>query len=105
EMIKSIPSGWDETVVLPVSEIGEVAAFARRSGDVWFLAILNGPAARTIQLPLSFLGGGEHHTLFVRDDKDDSAAVRVEHATKRRKDKLTIELNSGGGFIARFSKH
>ncbi len=27
EMIKSIPATWDETIVLPVSEIGEVAAF------------------------------------------------------------------------------
>jgi alpha-glucosidase len=34
EMIKSIPSVWDETIVLPGSEIGEVAALARRKGDV-----------------------------------------------------------------------
>jgi alpha-glucosidase len=27
-MIKSIPAVWDETIVLPVSEIGEIAAFA-----------------------------------------------------------------------------
>jgi hypothetical protein len=32
EPIKSIPSTWDETHVLPFSEIGEVAAFARRHG-------------------------------------------------------------------------
>src|SRR5262249_47035120 len=38
DMIKSIPSFWDETVVLPPSEIGEVAVFARRRGETWFLA-------------------------------------------------------------------
>src|SRR6185295_6364723 len=54
EMIKSIPSIWDETVVLPPSEIGEVAVFARRRGDAWFLAVLNGPTARNIEVPLSF---------------------------------------------------
>ena len=33
DIIKSIPSVWDETVVLSVSAIGEVAAFARRAGN------------------------------------------------------------------------
>ena len=45
EMIKAIPAVWDETIVLPPSEIGELAALARRKGDVWFVAVLNGPAA------------------------------------------------------------
>src|SRR5213075_761811 len=38
-MIKSIPSTWDETIVLPPSEIGELAIFARRHGTTWFLAV------------------------------------------------------------------
>ena len=45
DLIKSIPSIWDETIALPVSEIGEIAAFARRTGDTWFLAIMNGETA------------------------------------------------------------
>jgi alpha-glucosidase len=54
EMIKSIPSTWDETIVLEPSRIGELAAFARRKGDTWFLAILNGPNATTVKVPLLF---------------------------------------------------
>ncbi|MCI0746092.1 MAG: glycoside hydrolase family 97 N-terminal domain-containing protein, partial [Verrucomicrobia subdivision 3 bacterium] len=42
-MIKSIPAVWDETIVLPGSEIGELAAFARHNGTTWFVAVLNGP--------------------------------------------------------------
>ena len=42
DVLKNIPTVWDETVVLPVSEIREVAAFARRSGETWFLAMANG---------------------------------------------------------------
>ena len=76
-MIKSIPSVWDETIVLPPSEIGEVAAFARRGGDRWFLAVLNGPEARTLRLPLSFLGAGNYRALMVRDREDDPAAVKI----------------------------
>jgi alpha-glucosidase len=104
EMMKSIPAVWDETVVLPVCEIGEVAAFARRCGRMWFLAIVNGPAARAVNIPLSFLGQGEHRALLIRDSKDDSAAVQVENTVLRSGDSLAIDLSAGGGFIGRFSK-
>jgi alpha-glucosidase len=104
-MIKSIPSVWDQTIVLPVSEIGELAAFARRSGDTWFLAVLNGPSARTIRVPLSFIAQGEHQALMIRDRKDDPAAVQIENTTVRSRDSLNIELSGGGGFIARFSRN
>jgi alpha-glucosidase len=103
-MIKSIPAVWDETIVLPVSEIGEVAAFARRRGDTWFLAVVNGPAARTIRVPLTFLGGGAYQALLVRDHSTDPAAVRVEDGAARRGEVVTIDLRDGGGFIARYSK-
>jgi alpha-glucosidase len=104
EMMKSIPSVWDETIVLPVSEIGEIAAFARRSGDKWFLAIVNGPKARTVNIPLSFLGEGECRALVLRDKKDDAAALQVEERNVKGNEPLAIELSSGGGFIARFTK-
>jgi alpha-glucosidase len=103
EVTKSIPSVWDETVVLPASEIGELAAFARRRGDTWFLAIMNGPAAKTIKVPLSFLGGGKYRATLVRDRLEDPAAVKMEEAAASRSDTLTVEMRGGGGFIGRFS--
>jgi alpha-glucosidase len=103
-MIKSIPAVWDETIVLPVSEIGEIAAFARRRGDTWFLAIANGPQAKTIEVALSFLGDGPYKASLVRDDKENPAAVVLEDKTVRRGDSLTIEMPNGGGFVGRFTK-
>jgi len=102
EMIKSIPAVWDETIVLPVSQIGEIAAFARRSGDTWFLAILNGIVTRTVQVPLSFLGQGQYRAMLIRDDKDNDAALQIENETLSQKDTLSVDLRAGGGFIARF---
>ncbi|HUC41984.1 MAG TPA: glycoside hydrolase family 97 catalytic domain-containing protein, partial [Gemmatimonadales bacterium] len=103
DLIKSIPSVWDETLVLPFSEIGEVAAFARRAGRMWFLAIANGPAARSLDVPLAFLDGGSHDALLVRDQMDEPAAAHVERATVRASDSLRIDLRPGGGFVGRFS--
>jgi len=103
DLIKSIPSVWDETIVLPDSEIGENAAFARRNGNTWFLAIMNGPSERTLKIPLSFLGRGQYQAMLVKDRMEDAASVEIEKSKRFRVDKLTIELRAGGGFIGRFS--
>ena len=103
EMIKSIPSVWDETIVLPPSAIGELAMFARRSGDRWFVAALNGPTARTVRIDPAFLGAGAYRTLIVRDDPDAADAVHVERAEARRDRPLEIVMRAAGGFIVRFT--
>jgi alpha-glucosidase len=108
EMIKRIPSTWDETRVLQFSEIGEVAAFAKRKGELgreeWFVVIANGPNARRVEVSLAFLGRGEHDAMLVRDDMENAAAVNVESTRVRRSDTLRVELREGGGFIARFAR-
>jgi alpha-glucosidase len=112
DVLKSIPSTWDQTVVLPVSEIRQVAAFARRSGDTWFLAIANGSTARSVQIDLSsFLGrpqpqggnGAGYHATLLRDT-GEAAALKIERLTLGPGDSLSVNLNSGGGFVAIFKK-
>lgn len=104
EIIKSIPSVWDETRVLPFSEIGGVAGMARRQRDLWFVGIVNGTEARQVRVPLDFLGTGTYHALLVRDDPRDSAMVALEKAQYRKGDTLAVDLAPGGGFVARFGK-
>jgi alpha-glucosidase len=102
ELIKSIPSIWDETVVLPASEIGEVAAFARRNGGFWFIGVINGLTGRTIRMPLTFLGRRKYQATLVRDQMDEPAAVKMENVSVGRGESLTIRMRAGGGFVARF---
>jgi len=104
ELIKSLPSVWDETVVLPGSDIGELAAFARRSGRNWFVGVLNGAAARTLKIDLGFLGRDRYDALLVRDTADDPAAVSVEKTATTASVPLTIDVRPGGGFVARFTR-
>src|SRR6266536_4110392 len=103
DLIKTIPSVWDETIVLPVSEIGQVAAFARRRGKTWFLAIMNGPQAKSAEISLSFLGRAKCEAMLVRDRLDEPAAVEIEHKGLSRGESIAIEMRPGGGFIGRFS--
>ena len=104
EIIKAIPAVWDESIVLPGSEIGELAAFARRKGNTWFIAVMNGIDAKTIKIPLTFLKGGNYSASVVKDDPSNSAAVKVENATYKSSDVIELSLQSGGGYIAKFSQ-
>ena len=103
DLIKTIPSVWDETIVLPPSEIGELAAFARRRGDVWFVGILNALTTKAIRLPLRLLRGGEYDAVLIRDQMDEPAAVKIERRKVLRGETLTVAMRAGGGFVARFS--
>jgi alpha-glucosidase len=104
DLIKSIPSVWDETIVLPNSSIGELVVFARRTSNTWFLAVMNGTKTRTLRIPLSFLGPGNYKAMLVGDDKKNSGAVKIKDATLKHGKTLTIDLRAGGGFIGQFSK-
>jgi alpha-glucosidase len=100
-MIRSIPSTWDETLVLPASDIGEVAVLARRKGNTWFVAAANGVYGRTVRIDLSFLGEGSYQGFLIRDGAE-AAAVKTEYGTLRRADSLSVQMPSGGGFVGRF---
>jgi len=104
ELIKTIPSVWDETIVLPQSEIGELAGFARRSGHVWFVGIMNGLKGISIRVPVGFLGSGKYKAMLVRDQMDEPAGVKIEHQSLSHRDNLIIKMRAGGGFVARFTK-
>src|SRR5260370_17322766 len=96
DLIKSIPSTWDQTIVLPVSEIGEIAAFARRKNDTWFLAVMNGETPKTIHVNLSFLAEGPHPAMLIRDQQANPAPEKIENIILIPSDYLTSDLRARG---------
>jgi alpha-glucosidase len=102
-MIKSIPSVWDETIVLPPSEIGEMAIYAQRKGTTWFLSVINGLHAKTVKIPLSFLGTSSYNTYILKDNPDNPADAVILTGTAAKSDFINIELGVGGGFMTRFT--
>ncbi len=100
DVIRSVPPAWDETIVLPVSRIGDLAAFARRHGGEWYVGVINGGKAREVAVDFSFLGAGEYKADFFGDVADDATkldaqrGVSVSASTRR-----SIRLNDGGGFV------
>ena len=102
ELIKELPVVWDETRVLPGSTLGQFAAFARRSGQSWFIGILNGAnLPRTYTLDFAFLHDAPYTATFFRDNSPWPQGVTVDHrqpATSAHS--LSINLAPGGGFVA-----
>ncbi len=103
EMIKSIPSVWDETIVLPPSEIGELAIYAQRKGTTWFLSAINGLNPKIVKIPLSFLGNGSYNTLILNDNPENPADAVVKNGTANKNDVIEISLGAGGGYMSRYT--
>lgn len=97
--VKQTPSVWEETIVLPSSKIGETAAFARRSGNKWFVGVLNGKDPKDLSISLSFLAKGVYTYTSL---SDQSTPVHKPGKTITGKDSLKVTLASGGGFVGVF---
>ncbi len=94
----------DETVVLPPSKIGAAAVFARRKGDIWFLACMNGDDPRTMEIPLRFLGPGTWSARTVNDVPERYAAAAVDQRMFTNTGSIHLTLRAGGGFVAEFRR-
>jgi len=103
DVLKAIPSAWDETVVLPGSSIGKCAAFARRHGKTWFIGVINGPDATTLDLPLDFLGPGKFEMTQLEDAPDCNDAWQLKHNTTMRKNLVHLSLRPGGGCVLKLN--
>lgn len=99
DVLKAIPATWDETIVLPGSDIGKCAAFARRKGNTWFIGVINGPDATKLDLPLSFLGRGKYQMTQLGDALDRDDAWRREEKVVRRGESVPLSLRRGGGCV------
>jgi alpha-glucosidase len=104
DVIKSIPSVWDETIVLPQSAIGELALYARRSGDTWFVAAMNGSEPKTVKVDTSFLRQGAYRAVIARDTMANPAAVEMESREVRRGETIDLSMRGGGGFVVRLRR-
>jgi alpha-glucosidase len=104
ELFKTVPATYDKTIVLECSEIGECAAFAKRKGKDWFIAVMNGEKAREIEIDLSFLKCGKYKMLAYKDAAEKLDDCVKEEANVACKDKIKVSLRSGGGYVAKLTK-
>jgi len=105
DLIKRIPTTWDETRVLEGSRIGDLAAFARRKGADWYVGIINAGEMRTYGLDLSFLEEEEYNAQLVGDVINNPADMQVKRTRIKISEPIKVELAAGGGFVAHLSRN
>lgn len=97
-LLRSMPVTWDETIVLPGSEIGKLAAFARRKGHSWYIAVINGTDKETaFDILPSFLQKSANAVL-VRDAAADKGFIE-EDITLRPTVKASFSIPANGGMV------
>ena len=106
EFFRDLPTVWDESVVLS-AEVGKHIVIARRSGQRWFIAAMNGDDALTLDVSLDALGlkGRDWHLREFADGADPDAPETVVETTRDLGDTrtLTLRLAPGGGYAATLS--
>ncbi|MBK1883856.1 glycoside hydrolase family 97 catalytic domain-containing protein [Luteolibacter pohnpeiensis] len=99
EFIRTKPVVWDETLVLPGSKIGELAAIARRAGENWWVSVINGTDdKKDYSFNLDFLGNGRWSGTSFEDGKTQTE-LKITHPKLRSGQKITATLAPGGGFV------
>jgi alpha-glucosidase len=105
EFLRGIPTVWDDSVVIE-GEVGKSIVIARRAGEKWYLAAMNGDAATQLQVPLNFLGKGKW-TIQNYADNPDGSDYQAIVETKNDVDSkatVTLSLHSAGGYAGIMSK-
>ena len=100
EFISSIPTVWDESIVLD-GKMGDYIITARRKGDTWYIGGLTDWNERDLEVDLSFLGEKVYNGKLFKDGVNASRIGRdykSESIQAKKGDKIKIHLASGGGF-------
>ena len=104
DFIASIPTVWDETVVLD-AKMGNHIVTARRKGSDWYIGGINGWAPISLELDLSPLNikPGSEIVLFSDGVNAHRNANDYRHSEQSfdSAEPLLINLSEGGGFAAK----
>ncbi|OPZ68381.1 MAG: Retaining alpha-galactosidase precursor [Verrucomicrobia bacterium ADurb.Bin474] len=106
EFFRDLPTVWDETVVLS-AEVAEHVVIARRSGNEWYLAGLNGGFPLSIEVNLDFLSEGEWALRVFEDlPESETEPTMIGEATRvvNAGDSIRMNMVSAGGYAAILSR-
>ena len=107
EFIASVPTVWEQSVVLD-GKLGEYVVVARRNGNTWYVGGMTNWTPRTLDINLAPLGLAEGTTLDMFCDgkkatKDGADYVR-KSVTLPANGVVSVELAPGGGVMMKIVK-
>jgi alpha-glucosidase len=105
EFLRGLPTVWDETVVLE-GDVAKSIVIARRTGNRWYLAAMNGDDAMQLPVPLKFLGKGKWTLSNFADNTSSSDYQAVVESSLGVDAKAVVPLSllPAGGFAGIISQ-
>ena len=95
EFWKEMPTTWDDSKVIHGS-IGSYMTVARRKGNAWFIGTIV-DEARSLDIPLNFLGPGQFTAKIYAENPEDKKLVTIESRQVTSSSSLTATMSSGSG--------
>jgi len=103
EFLKSVPADWDDIRFIS-GYPGKDAVLARRKGEDWYLAGINGEKTpKSLSIDLSFLDTGKY-SMVLFTDGNNPEEIDSKRSMLGSKDILEISMAAFGGFAARISR-
>ncbi|UUF12509.1 MULTISPECIES: glycoside hydrolase family 97 protein [Flavobacterium] len=103
EFLKHVPVVWDNTKLID-GYPGEKVIMARKKGEKWYIAGLNGKnVSQTLLVKFDFIDKGNYSFQLIKDGKDgksfSSEIIKIKKGST-----VKIECLPGGGFVGSINK-
>ncbi len=97
-LLRQVPVAWDETRLISGNPDTHVI-LARRNGTNWYVGAITAGGARTLNVPLAFLGTGSWLADLYADGRSGGLSVRTSRVTSTGT--LSVAVGTNGGFSVR----
>ena len=102
DFLKIVPTTWDD-IRFVGGYPGDYVAIAKRSGDKWFVGVMNNSVGKSVDIKLSFLPAGNYEAEVWADTKNsDKEPKELKKSIIKIKSESTIKVTmaKNGGFVA-----
>lgn len=102
DFLKIVPTTWDDIKFIG-GYPGDYVAIAKRSGDTWFIGVMNNSIGKKIELNLSFLPAGKYEAESWADTKNsdkDPKDLKKSIMSIESPGTLKVTMADNGGFVA-----
>ncbi|MDR1330757.1 MAG: glycoside hydrolase family 97 protein [Tannerella sp.] len=106
DFLRTVPTVWDDIRFIDGTPDTYVA-IAKRSGDRWFIGVLNNSTEREVTLNTAFLPAGKYRVEVWEDARDAGKKpknIRQSTKTVEAGKSLKVKLAKAGGYVATVTK-
>jgi alpha-glucosidase len=102
DFLKIVPTTWDDIKFIS-GYPGDYVAIAKRSGDKWFLGVMNNSIDKSVEIYLSFLDAGDYIAEIWSDTKNsdkEPKELKRDSVSVKSPGTFKVTLAKNGGFVA-----